>query len=111
MTTVSDLLRDAARVMSERGMCKGQMHDGENLCALGAVGEVAKQSNETYGALTPALEALKDRVPPIPTDVDGGPVSGLHPVAYWNDLPETTQQDVEKLFLTTADAIEFGGEQ
>jgi hypothetical protein len=90
--TVADVLRRAAQIHAERGGCKGDYEDSDgHICAIGALRLVVARSSSLFGEAWRQLEARQ-------------PGSCL---ADWNDRPETTDADVEKLMLATADEIEF----
>jgi hypothetical protein len=100
--TVSDVLRRAAEIHAERGGCKGSTDDAEgHICMMGAVFEALHQTDESYGSqmFTAVREAVHLAAHAVDPRLDYG--------SEWNDLPETTDEDVQKFLLRVADEVEF----
>ena len=104
MSVVDDL--KAARAEVEKGWCKRTFGDSEgNVCTRGAVNTaVSGDPFALYAAVVEpatmddwwerqaaACEQLRKHIPPAA-------VTGLEPIAEFNDAPTTTKQDVLNLF-------------
>ena len=97
--TAADVFRRAAEVLRERGHAKRTLQDSQGrVCANGAL-EIA-EDELGYPKYETCLSATLSAM------TDGEWVN----VADWNNAPERTQAEVEKLMLLAADRVEFGGE-
>jgi hypothetical protein len=100
------IFRRAAEVLRERGHCKGHLvgPDG-SVCAHGALSVALKDCGATGLAPTVAQRLLRDELARATGSRRLGPMA----VPQWNDEPERTQADVEKLFLLAADRADIQG--
>ena len=103
---MNNIFEKAAEVLSERGHCKGSLshtdgHGTTSYCAIGALyeatGEHAHNNSLTSEAANKAGALVVER---FGVTVPDGAI--LHPLAYWNDLPETSAEDVILLFKELA---------
>lgn len=101
-TDAAAVLREAAAILERDGHCKGELFNsaGEH-CAMGALNE-AQERLGGFDFSHTILQAVTEHA-----GITTPSLTGLHPLAAWNDLPEATMQDVQKLFLQTADELEF----
>lgn len=103
MNAVADKLLEAADYIHAHGWTQGTYADKQTgaVCALGAIGKVADRTSfganpATYGAV---LYALRQQL------LDAGPDYRID-IAYWNDTPGRTQEQVEQAFRDAAKRIE-----
>lgn len=87
-STIADDLR-AARALVERGWFKGWLTDGQRVCAVGALniacnGSAAGIPLDDWERRDAAAALLRQHL--------------TQEIAYFNDDPETTKQDVLNLF-------------
>jgi hypothetical protein len=102
----ADLAREAAQVIQKRGMVKGKFTDESGgVCLHGAL--ACAQHNLGYALICDAVPEVADpaygavcRQLRLRFPEDG---SG----AQFNDLPDTTATDVEKVLLKVADELEL----
>lgn len=88
--TPAKILRDAARVVLERGLLKGSFEDhGGRVCLLGAV-LVAEVGAAWWTEYMPQVYKIY-----------------LENQAHcWSDLPETTAEDVASLLMSEAEVVD-----
>jgi len=103
---MSNIFEKAAEVLSEQGHCKGTLSSTDkrgntSYCAIGALyeatGEYRSNNSLTSEAANKAGALVVER---FGVTVPDGAI--LHPLAYWNDLPETSAEDVIMLFKELA---------
>lgn len=111
MTDAKQVLRDAAEYLAEHGWTQDKMYDYSHAhnpqhpsaCAMGAIEQVSDESSlaraEAQGRMANYLKAkglIVDQESYIHF-VNGSPLGeGImkHPLAWWNDMPTTTAEDV-----------------
>lgn len=102
--TTSDYLKAARQELLTRGWCQGDTENpvtGE-VCVMGAMAKAwlsARPGPFVFrddSACRPAAKILRDLVPPIPSKALN--MQKLNPVAWWNDEPGRTPEEVLALF-------------
>ena len=90
------ILRDAANLLDAKGWCQYvSVRDDGACCAVGSIWETETDNNLSYKTALWALEKVN-------------PIIKRMGIAYWNDRPERTKEDVTRLFRGTARALEHG---
>lgn len=108
MTKVAEVLRSAAQIHARRGGTKGTMQDGNGrVCMWGAIACALGWSDRlSIHGIAATRTLLADEITMVLRKVfqDGSP----YPGASWNDRPDVTDGDVQKLLLQVADQCEIG---
>lgn len=100
--TAGDVLREAVQLLQEKGHSKGHLLDSEGgVCAMGAL-TFTLMNHQLLG--TPLSQQSTLALFRTVDKVRGRKHCNI---VSWNDHPETTQADVEKVFLQAADAVDF----
>lgn len=98
MTTAADILYEAARLVATKGLAKGRYLDEEGrLCLMGAMFRAQRGSGVDKYVAENALAREFDAM--------AGTSMGM---SQWNDLHETTSDDVIDLFKRAAKRVENG---
>jgi hypothetical protein len=99
--TVADVLRRAAQIHAERGGCKGRFKDGDGrVCMWGAIEAAVDEQSQTVATMITERQIEQAMQRRFAT-------SAPYPGVDWNDLPATTDLDVQKVLLRAADDAEF----
>lgn len=85
---IADSIRDAATHIERHGMTKGCLKETDGrVCMLGALGAVFYHGQAEASVFLD--DWMRENLGPTPDRL-----GALRPTAYWNDRPETTQEDV-----------------
>lgn len=110
MVSDGEIYAKAAELLGEGGHCKGNLKTQEGrMCALGALRDAEQlltgnkwgTGYHRLGTEAAAKLIRRGQLDFNPDDRIANPYS-LAPVAYWNDLPETTGEEVIMLFKECA---------
>lgn len=101
---VDEILNRAADLIEQEGLSRGQFYrQGEGYCALGAIrkAEFGTTNMFVIGEIVPADYAEEDAT----TTPTGWlwKYLGSKPIAWWNDDPSTTKEDVVRTLRDAAD--------
>lgn len=115
MNAVADKLREAADYIHAHGWTQGTYADKQTgaVCALGAINRVTDRTSfgadqatyetmglgATFGGVRYALRKYLGDMPRRTAD------TGIN-IAYWNDQPERTQEQVEQAFRDAAKRVD-----
>lgn len=106
MNPIADKLLQAADYIHAHGWTQGSYEEPDGaVCALGAIDHVADPptyesmgTGTTYGGIRYALREYL-------IDTDTGPTGCQANIAYWNDTPGRTQDEVEATFRAAAKRV------
>jgi hypothetical protein len=100
------LERKAIEVLQNRGLAKGILEDGEGrMCAIGALSfALCGDARSPLCYWNPELWEVACRASRIANEQypERRPASGYFSLAAFNDHPDTTQEDVERVLAKSA---------
>lgn len=105
------ILRRAAALISERGLVKGGLSDGQGAyCSLGAL------RMATAGSINPPgldrglsaedLDAYQDACVALRDEIRYYASTGSGSIPAWNDMPNRKKDEVSRVMLAAADRVE-----
>lgn len=116
--TAADVLDQAAKELTERGWCQGDLENSEgNVCALGALTRAAQSlmGDKYYNLQNQAIErmaefvlyqTLSDELKQAHAQNPYLSTSLLTPVALWNDKVAKSQEDVLLMFKHAREGLD-----